>query len=147
MKASENTWLRQNTVLSNNLFSLELPYLYPLALTLKCEGNSIHLLFFPLNIFYHHRNRSTKFLSVCNSHQILNLLMEVMTLLSNNVPFIQRYSVNVELIDSFDKCETSFKCHFLLLELKVGLTLLSFRNEAISNMPSVKEKKKTCKLQ
>lgn len=103
--------------------------------------------FFLLNIFYHHRNRSTKFWSVCNSHQILNLLMEVMTLLSNNVPFIQRYSVNVELIDSFDKCETSFKCHFLLLELKVGLTLLSFKNEAISNMPSVKEKKKTCKLQ
>lgn len=58
---------------------------------------------------------------------------------------IQKYSVNSELTGLFDKRKTSFKFHFLQLELQIGLTLSSLRNEVISNMPfsdGEEEKKK-----
>lgn len=44
------------------------------------------------------------------------------TLVSNPVSSIQRYLVNVELTGSFDKCKTNFECHFIQMELKIGLT-------------------------
>lgn len=64
------------------------------------------------------------------------------TFMSHVRSFIQWYSVYAECIGLFDKCKTSLKCcvFFFQIELKIGLTLSYLRNEAISNMPAVKEK-------
>jgi hypothetical protein len=50
--------------------------------------------------------------------------------------------LDVEFNGSFDKCKTSLTFDFLQIELKIGLTVSSLRNEAVSNMSSVKEKRK-----
>lgn len=76
-------------------------------------------------------------------------------LVSHAASPIQNSSVNGELAGPLDECQTSTECHFLPLELRIGLTVSSLRHKAISNTPSMNEKRKKktqkkhtfCKLQ